>query len=120
MAIEDFFDHRCNIFHMAGMSKKRGYGLPDAVDFQYPKSPDISELPCHFCVKSGTLAVVQQEPQKDMNARLKLALPIGTDIRVNDRIVDCSTGYAYEAEVPRNIRGHHIAVWVNRIHPKAI
>lgn len=120
MAIEDFFDHKCNIFHMTGTAKKRGYGLPDSRDFQYPEHPDITGQPCHFSVKNGTLVVVQQEPKKDMNARLKLTLPADTDIRVNDRVVDCDTGYAYEAEIPRNIHDHHMVVMVNRVHPKAI
>lgn len=120
MAVEDFFDHVCNIYHMAGTARKRGYGLPDSKDFQYPEFPDISGQPCHFSVKSGAIAIVQQEPQKDMNASLKLTLPIGTDIRINDKVVDCSTGYAYEAEIPRNIRGHHMAVMVHRVYPKTI
>ena len=51
---------------------------------------------------------------------LKLTLPTGTDIKVNDKVIDCDTGYEYEAEVPRNIRGHHITVQIHRVHPKAI
>ena len=55
-----------------------------------------------------------------MDARLKLTLPIDTDIRVNDKVVDCESGYEYEAEVPRNIRDHHIVVWIHRVHPKSV
>lgn len=120
MAIEDLFDHKCNIFHLQSESGKRGYGLPDSRNFRYSDVPDISDQPCHFSVRNGTLVVVQGEPQKDLNASLKLSLPIGTDIRINDKIVDCDTGFEYEAEVPRSIRGHHIVVQVHRASPKAI
>lgn len=120
MAIEDFFDHKCDIYHLTGSAQKRGYGLPDSRVYQYPEQPDISGQPCHFSVKSGNVAIIRQEPQKELDASHKLTLPNGTDIRVSDRIVDCDTGYEYEAEVPRNIRGHHIAVMVRRVHPKAI
>ena len=38
--------------------------------------PDIREQPCHFSVKSGTVSTVQREPQKELDARLKLTLPL--------------------------------------------
>ncbi len=120
MAIEDFFDHKCDIYHLSGTVQKRKYGLPDTQEYKYSTQPDIKNQPCHFSVKSGNVATVQKEPQRDLEASQKLTLPIGTDIRINDRIVDCATGCEYEAEVPRNIRGHHILVMVHRVHPKAI
>ncbi len=49
-----------------------------------------------------------------MDARIKLVLPIGTDIRLNDRIVNCDTGYEYTAEIPQNIQNHHIYVYIKR------
>ena len=120
MALEDFFDHKCNIFHLHQTSNSRGYGLPASTEFSYPNVADIAEQPCHFSVKSSKLVIVRGEPQRDLDADLKLTLPKGTDIKVNDKIVDCDTGYEYEAEVPRNIRGHHITVQIHRVHPKAI
>ncbi len=120
MAIEDFFDHKCDIYHLSGTVQKRKYGLPDTQEYKYSTQPDIKNQPCHFSVKSGNVATVQKEPQRDLEASQKLTLPIGTDIRINDRIVDCATGCEYEAEVPRNIRGHHISVMIHRVHPKAI
>ena len=120
MAIEDFFDHKCDIYHLSGTVQKRKYGLPDTQEYKYSTQPDIKNQPCHFSVKSGNVATVQKEPQRDLEASQKLTLPIGTDIRINDRIVDCATGCEYEAEVPRNIRGHHISAMIHRVHPKAI
>ena len=50
-----------------------------------------------------------------MDAKIKLTLPAGTDVRLNDKIIDCNTGFEYTAEQPRNIRGHHIFVYVKMI-----
>ena len=44
----------------------------------------------------------------------KLQLPAGTDVRVNDKVVDKNTGLAYTAEMPHNIRDHHIMVNIQR------
>jgi len=120
--IENFFDHTCDIYHAVKETVSRGYGLPDSVGEKlvYPSTADISDLECHFSVKTGNVMVIQQEPQRDLDARLKLTLPAGTDIRVNDKVVSGVTGYTYIAEVPRNIRDHHMTVWINREYPKAL
>ena len=120
--IEDFFDHTCDIYHAVKETVSRGYGLPDSVGEKlvYPDKADISSQACHFSVKTGTLMVIQQEPQRDLDGRLKLTLPAGTDIRVNDKVVSGVTGYTYIAEIPRNIRDHHTTVWINREYPKAL
>ncbi len=120
--IEDLFDHTCDIYHAQTETISRGYGLPDStqVGNSYPSTPDIDNQPCHFSVKTGTLQVITQEPQRDLDARLKLTLPIGTDIRYNDKIVSGETGYIYIAEIPRDIRGHHIIVMINRQYPRAL
>ena len=39
MAIEDFFDHRCSIYHTQQESTSPGYGLPGSPKFKYPKQP---------------------------------------------------------------------------------
>lgn len=116
MALEDFFDHTCMLFHAEKNNRNLGYGISDENHFSYP---DVAEekdtdIPCHFSVKAGTYQTSQGEPQNAYSARLKLALPIGTDIRVNDKVISGVTGYEYTAEIPRNIRNHHITVYVNR------
>ena len=45
MAIEDFFDHRCSIYHTQQESTSPGYGLPGSPKFKYPKPPDLEEVP---------------------------------------------------------------------------
>ncbi|MCR5824856.1 MAG: YqbH/XkdH family protein [Lachnospiraceae bacterium] len=122
MAIEDLLDHTCDIYHAVTTTTSRGYGLPDSVsdNISYDDEPDIEAQACHFSVKKGSINIIQGEPQKDMTGELKLTLPIGTDIRLNDKVVDCDSGYEYEAEVPRNIRDHHITVWIRRVHPEAL
>lgn len=112
--IEDFFDHNCDIYHVVKESSSPGFGLQGSPSFRYGTDPDISGLACHFGVRSGEMNTVQQQPQNDLNARLKLTLPAGTDVRLNDKIVDCKTGLAYTAEIPRNIRDHHVFVYIKR------
>lgn len=112
--IEDFFDHKCDIFHLQETTAEGDYGLPGKPVFSYPDVPDISDVSCHFGVKNQRVIVVQGEPQQDLDARIKLTLPAGTDVRLNDKIISKTTGYEYRAEVPRDIRGHHTTVYVNR------
>ena len=116
MALEDFFDHTCTLFHVEKNDRSLGYGISDENHFSYPDAAEEkdTDIPCHFSVKAGTYQTVQGEPQNAYSARLKLVLPIGTDIRVNDKVISGVTGYEYVAEIPRNIRNHHITVYVNR------
>ena len=113
--IEDFFDHKCDVYHVQKQQGSPGYGLPEAATYSYGDDPDIAGLPCHFGVKSSSVIVVQQEPQNALDSRIKLTYPAGIGIRINDKIVDCGTGLAYTAELPRNIRDHHQFVYIKRV-----
>lgn len=113
--IEDLFDHRCDVYHVQKRQESPGYDLPAATAYSYGDTPDIAELPCRFGVKSASVTVIQQDPQNNLDSRIKLTYPIGTDIRINDKIVDCDTGLVYTAEHPRNIRGHHHFVYITRV-----
>ena len=110
--IEDFFDHTCDIYHIQESSASPGFNLPSSPKFTYPDIPDISDHPCHFGIKSQAVTIGQTEPVNLMDAKIKLTLPIGTDVRLNDKIVDCLTNLEYTAELPHNIRGHHIFVYI--------
>ena len=112
--IEDFFNHKCNIYHAIDVGKSPGYGLPTSEEYSYPDLPDISNQICHFAVKSSTLTIAQNNPTNDLDARIKLTLPFGVDVRVNDKIVSNETGYAYIAEVPRHPQNHHTFVYIKR------
>ncbi len=114
MAFKDFLNHRCNIYHNREEQTSPGYGLAASPSFHYPEKPDISGQECHFGVKSQSVTVTQTAPANLMDAKIKLALPMGTDIRINDKIVDCATGLEYTAEQPVNVRDHHIFVYVKR------
>lgn len=113
--IEDFFDHECDVYHVQKVQSSPGYNLPAATDYSYGEAPDIARLSCHFGVKSASVMTAQHEPQKELISRIKLTYPAGTDIRINDKIVDCGTGLVYTAELPRNIRGHHQFVYITRV-----
>lgn len=122
MAWEDFLNHTCDIYHIVRSDTSPGYGLPGSPAFSYPDVPDLSNVPCHFTQggSGGTTNTVQQkEPEAEYDDRIKLALPAGTDVRFNDKIIDHRNGYTYYAEVPRTVHGnHHIYVYVARDKPE--
>lgn len=114
MSLENLLDHKCDIYHLNKSKSTVGYGLPDSVSFDYGDTPDLKDVICHFGVESLNSSVEQKNPQNILTERIKLTLPTGTDIRINDKIVDCSTGLEYTAEKPKNIRKHHIFAYIKR------
>ncbi len=114
MSLENLLDHKCDIYHLNKSKSTVGYGLSDSVSFKYKDIPDLKNVICHFGVESFDSSVEQKNPQNVLTERIKLTLPMGTDIRINDKIIDCSTGLEYTAEKPRNIRNHHIFVYIKR------
>jgi len=114
LSLEMLLDHKCDIYHVTNNGTTIGYGLPDSPSFMYNDIPDISKKECHFCNKGSGLTLIQMEPQTEINGRIKLVLPLDTDVRVNDKVVNCDNGMAYRAELPKNIRNHHTAVYINR------
>ena len=110
--IEDFFNHTCNIYHLQSKDVSLEYGLDDK-KYLYAKEPDIENVMCHFYIKTPE-QLVYNTPQPSINGRMKLALPIGTDIHSNDKVVNNVTGLSYIAEVIHNIREHHIMVYLFR------
>lgn len=112
MSFENLLDHKCAIYHMKKDGKDLGYGI-NGERFFYPSDPDVTDVSCHFNVSdAGTLE--QTEDANEYTVVGKLNLPYGTDIRVNDKIIDLGSGISYYAEVPRNIRDHHIIVQIQR------
>ncbi len=114
MAIENLLDHRCDIYHLRESEVSPGYGLPSSPSFDYPSKPDLRSVICHFGIEALDAGTKQKQPQNVLSEKIKLTLPIGTDIRINDKVVDCDNGFEYTAEKRRNIRGHHIFVYVKR------
>lgn len=114
MSLDNLLDHKCDIYHLKKSKSTVGYGLSDTVSFDYGDIPDLKNVICHFGVESLDSSVEQKNPQNILTERIKLTLSIGTDIRINDKVVDCETGLEYTAERPRNIRGHHIFVYIKR------
>lgn len=115
MGLDNLLDHLCDIYHLQEKKDSPGYGLPASPSFSYAEKPNISNQKCHFGVHSQNVTITQTAPANLMDARIKLTLPAETDIRLNDRIVDCKTKLEYTAEQPVNIRGHHIFVYVKKI-----
>ena len=112
--IEDFFNDICEIYHVRESSTPVGYGIQNTVKFEYSDTPDITNQACHFHINESTIVVVQNEPTNDLDAKTKLSFPFGTDIRLNDKIVDKKTGLSYTSDFPRSPRNHHTFVYIKR------
>lgn len=114
MSLENLLNHLCDIYHVQEQQASPGYQLPSSPSFSYPAEPDISGQICHFGVRSQNVTITQTAPANLMDAKIKLTLPIGTDIRLNDKVVDCTTKLEYTAEQPVNVRDHHIFVYIKK------
>lgn len=111
----DFLTDRCDIYHIRSEDDRIGYGIPDQRLRGYPDKPDVPNVPCHFNRARILEGNADASPRRVHTAGTKLQLPLGTDVRVNDKIVDADTGCAFTAGFPRAVgRGHHIAVEVWR------
>lgn len=114
MSLEALLNHTCDIYHITEATVSPGFNLPTSPEFRYPDEPDISGQICHFGIRSAAISIGQAEPMNLMDAKIKLTLPLGTDIRLNDKIVDCNTGLEYTAERPVNVRNHHLFVYIKK------
>ena len=113
MSFEAMLNHRCDIYHIRREDESPGYGLPSSPAFYYASEPDIEDLECHFSSR-GSRSVVQGQPEAIYSAGIKLVVPLETDIRLNDKVVNKSDGYEYTAEIPVRIRDHHKYVMLTR------
>lgn len=120
MSFTNFLNHKCDVYHIIKNDMSPGYNLPGAPDFSYPETPDITDLICHFNIKNGAGNVAQKEPQSVYANRRKLTVSWGTDIRLNDKIVEKATGYEYTAEQPMPVQTHHIYVMLRRTNSQEI
>lgn len=115
MAFEDFFNHRCDIYHLAEETVTvNGVAIASSTKKQAVVAEE-QDVPCHFHINGEFLDIVQREPQAELQGRGKLSLPFGTDIRKNDIVRSRETGFCYRADLPRVIHGnHHIVVELRR------
>lgn len=115
MSIEDFFDHTCSIYHLEKNKTEFGYGIAPIESSAYGDEPAITGQFCHFHVKSDGTRLVQEDPYSAIEGTIKLSLPAGTDIRINDKVVWDGPGLSYRAGLPRQIRGHHVTATLYRL-----
>jgi hypothetical protein len=114
MSLDNLLNHLCDIYHLQETQTSPGYGLEASPAFSYLPKPDIHEQRCHFGVRSQSVTITQTDPINLMDAKIKLTLPAGTDVQLNDKIVDCATGLEYTAEQPVDVRGHHTFVYIKK------
>ena len=114
MSLEKLLNHFCDIYHIQKEQVSPGFGFASSPSFYYAEQPDIRRQSCHFGIDQNS-TVVQTAPANQIEAKIKLTLPVGTDIRINDKIIDCETGAEYTAEQPINVRNHHIFVFIHKV-----
>lgn len=115
MSLNKLLNHACDIYHAITGNNSPGFNLPSEPKISYSEIPNICAQPCHFGVKGASISINQTAPINIENAKIKLTLPVGTDIRLNDKVVRCDTGEEYTAERPIDIRGHHIYVYIKKL-----
>lgn len=113
----DFLNDRCNIYHLQLKSQSLGFGIEDeSVKMEYSAEPDLADVPCHFNRHGLFEGLTETNASRVYHGVSKVQFPLGTDIRMNDRIEDIATGTTYTASVPWIVgRSHHIAVQVTRM-----
>lgn len=116
--IEDFLDHKCDIYFPIQNADTVAYSLPDRKTIQYPATPSLSNVDCHFSVKSQSQgqSMEQTSPQNRLRHNGKLTLPVGTEIPPNCKIINKSVtpNEEFTGKIPLNIRNHHITVELYR------
>lgn len=112
MSFEDLLNHKCNIYHAESKETSLGFGV-STKKFKYPELPDEEDVDCHFNVNRSE-SLQQTDNANVYSANGKVNFALGTDIRVNDKIVDLSNGLEYICEIPKRIRDHHLIAIVHR------
>lgn len=114
---EDFLDHRCNIYYLVDEQITVGYGINAESVRKENDRPTLKNVACHFHVKNNNqIKVIQNEPYTSVEGDVKLTLPAGVDIRMNDTVEDIRDGLKYRAGKPSLVHnGHHIIVTLQRL-----
>lgn len=114
MAIENFFRHRCDIYHISAVSKTAGYGLPSSEKtLVRPAEPSLSDAPCFFSYPD-TDGITEKEPTTVFTGANELSLPAGTVIHYGDKIIDRRFNVEYTAGFPEDVRGKYIVMPLTR------
>jgi hypothetical protein len=115
MAIEDFFRHKCDIYHASYDEKVPKYGLPASEkELSYPEIPSIEDVPCFFAFSNTNASMVEAEPMTLFQGPNELSLPAGTEIHPGDKIIDKRFNIDYTAGFPEDIRGKYLVVPIYR------
>ena len=114
--LSDFLNHTVDIYHATRQSVDAGYGLTAGFRCVYADEPDIKGQKCHVNVKgTGTISASQEDPFNAFGGRIKLVVPLGTDLRTNDKIYVPEIDMEFVVEIPRTVQNHHIFAYIKRI-----
>ncbi|TCX51931.1 MULTISPECIES: DUF3599 family protein [unclassified Dehalobacter] len=112
--IENFFRHRCDIYHVTATTKTAGYGLPNSEKtLTKPALPSLANVKCFFAYPD-TDGIMEKEPATVFTGANEISLPAGTVINYGDVIIDKRFNVDYTAGFPEDVRGKYIAVPLTR------
>lgn len=114
MSFTDLLDDKCDIYHLKTKTELGSFGMPGKETKYYSTAPDQVNIPCHFN-KSDLINMRQEEPQNNYPFERKLNLPINTNVKSMDKIVNKMDGIKYYTGIPDNIRNHHISVSLRKV-----
>lgn len=113
MSVENFFRHKCDIYHATYIGKKVKYGLPSSEkELSYSDKPSIANKRCFFSFSNTS--TTENEPMTVFQGANKLSLPADTEIYPGDKIIDKRFNIDYTAGLPEDIRGKYIIVPISR------
>lgn len=114
MSINNLFDHSCNIYHQIIQEKELEYGLKSSNVYTYENEVSEKYIPCHF-KNINDQRITQKEAFYASYDDIKVILPFGTNVVLNDKIVNAQTNEQYIAGFPINYRNSHIIVRLRKI-----
>ena len=111
MGIGLFFRHTCNVFSSISTPIPPSYGLKISdTSISYNDSPEMNNCPCFFGSSNTAPKITFSEPINTYDGHDEVSLPVGTNIKKGDKIVDLRNNIEYTAGFPEDIRGKYISV----------
>jgi hypothetical protein len=111
MSYASLLIHRCDVYHLQEQEEIGGFGIPSNAiqrNYQYGMIPDLAQVKCYWERRDLSNGFERREPYTMTNDMYTVHFAIGTDVRINDKVV--YNGTAYRLTRPEPIRNHHIEV----------
>ncbi len=121
MSFNRFLNHTCSIYHIQKKDSQLCYGLSNNNEFTYNYEPNTENAKCHFEIKDVEATLTQGEPINALSRTNKLTLPLDTDIKINDKVIDTTLnnptcGMEFTVSFIYKVQEHHIVALLYRLN----